>query len=136
MSNDRFSPPKPLAVAAALVALEGGALLVLAVLALLDRTAGTFTIGVTVAVFFLGCSGALLLCAAGAVRSAPWSRSPLVLAQLMALGLAWNFRGEETRLVAVLLAVTAGAVLVGVLHPASTEALTDDATDDPVGGSR
>ena len=132
MSDERIAPPTPLAFAAGVAALEGVALLVLAVLALLDRTAGAFTIGVTVAFFFVGCAAALLLCAAGALRSAPWSRSPLVLAQLIALGLAWNFRGEETRLSAVLLAVTAGAVLAGVLHPASTKALTDD----PMGQSR
>jgi len=43
----------------------------------------------------------------------------------MALGLAWNFLGGDTTWLSVLLAVAAVVVLVGLLHPASIEALSD-----------
>jgi fumarate reductase subunit D len=41
----------------------------------------------------------------------------------MALGLAWNFLGGGTTWVSVVLTVVAVVVLVGLLHPASVEAL-------------
>jgi hypothetical protein len=49
-----------------------------------------------------------------------------VLAQLIQLGIAWSFRGGDTTLVAVALAVVALVVVVGLLHPASIDALDDD----------
>jgi energy-converting hydrogenase Eha subunit F len=48
-----------------------------------------------------------------------------VVTQVMALGLAWNFLGGTTTWVSVVLAVVAVVVLVGLLHPASVEALSD-----------
>ena len=59
-------------------------------------------------------------------RRASWARSPVVLAQLIQLGLAWSFRGGETTWIAIALAVVAVVVVAGVLHPASIEALSDD----------
>jgi hypothetical protein len=46
-----------------------------------------------------------------------------VLAQLIQLGLAWNFRAAPTTWLAVVLAVVALVVLVGIFHPASIRAL-------------
>jgi hypothetical protein len=43
----------------------------------------------------------------------------------MFLGLAWSFRGGSTTWVAIVLAVVAVVVLVGLLHPASIDALTE-----------
>jgi hypothetical protein len=54
-----------------------------------------------------------------------------VLAQLIQLGLAWSFRGGGTTVIAVVIAVVAVVVLVGLLHPASVEALAEDRTDEP-----
>jgi hypothetical protein len=47
----------------------------------------------------------------------------------MALGLAWNFLGGGTTWVSVVLAVVSVVVLVGLLHPASVEALADHRDD-------
>ena len=57
--------------------------------------------GVTTAVFFAVYGAALLLCAWSVHRGQSWARSPIVLAQLIQLGLAWSFRGGDTTLVAV-----------------------------------
>ncbi|MCO5310957.1 MAG: hypothetical protein M9891_17025, partial [Austwickia sp.] len=55
-----------------------------------------------------------------------WARSPVVFAQLVQLGLAWNFWGGSTGWVAGLLAAVAVVVLVAVMMPASTAALAPD----------
>ena len=57
-----------------------------------------------------------------------WARSPVILAQLIQLGIAWSFRGGDTTVVAVVLALVSLIVVVGVLHPASIAHL-DDAPD-------
>jgi hypothetical protein len=46
-----------------------------------------------------------------------------MLAQLIALGLSWNFGSGGTWGVAVALAVPAIVVLAGMVHPATIEAL-------------
>jgi hypothetical protein len=77
--------------------------------------------GVTTAVFFLGYAAALLLCGYGLLRLSSWARSPIVLAQLIQLGLAWSWRGNPA--VAVPLALAAIAILVAIFAPASLAAL-------------
>jgi hypothetical protein len=128
----RTDLPRPLLVAAVLAALEALALLVAAVLELVHISGLRVTMGVTTAAFFLGYGVALALCAWGLTRLAGWARAPVVLAQLIQLGVAWSFRGGETTAVTVVLALVAVAVLVGIFHPASTAALVDD----PTGSSR
>ena len=80
----------------------------------------------TTAVFFLGYGAGLLLCAWQLTRRASWARSPVILAQLIQLGLAWSFWGGDTTLVAIALAVVALVVGAGVLHPDSMRALADE----------
>lgn len=128
VTGPRSTVPRPLLVAAALAALEALALLVSGVLELANISGLRVTMGVTTSIFFLGYGAALGLCAWGLTRLATWSRSPVVLAQLIQLGVAWSFRGGDTTPVAIALAVTAVAVLVGIFHPASTAALVDDPT--------
>ena len=41
--------------------------------------------------------------------------------------MAWSFRGGDTTVVAIAIAVVAVVVLAGLFHPASVEALADDA---------
>ena len=82
--------------------------------------------GLTTAVFFAVYGGGLLLCAWQLTRRASWARSPVVLAQLIQLGLAWNFRGGETTWIAVGLAAVALIVVAGIFHPDSLTALADD----------
>ncbi|WP_122818213.1 hypothetical protein [Nocardioides pantholopis] len=122
------APPRPLLVAAAVTGLEALLLALSAVLELANISMERVTMGVTTSIFFLGYAAALALCAWMLTRLATWARAPVILTQLILLGLAWSFRGGDTTLVAVGLAVLAAVVLVGVLHPASTAALVDDPT--------
>ena len=124
MITSRTRPPRPLVLAVALVVLEALVLAVLAVLELAHLGSGRLTMGVTTALFFLGYAAALLLCGYGLLRLVSWARSPVVLAQLIQLGLAWSWR--QTAAVAVPLALVAVAVLAGVLAPPSIAALEPD----------
>jgi hypothetical protein len=126
VSTRRPDHPAPLVVAASLAAVEGVVLVLLAVLELADLSTQRLTMGVTTAGFFAVYGAALLLCAWCVHRGQSWARGPIMLAQLIQLGLAWSFRGGETTLVAVALAVVALVVLLGLLHPASVAALADD----------
>lgn len=112
-------------VAASLVAIEGVLMLVLAVLEAASLSSG----GVVLAGFFLVYGAGLLLCAWSVYRRQSWARSPIVLAQLIWLGLAWNLRGGDGTWASVGLAVVAVVVLAGVLHPASIDALSDRPSD-------
>ena len=82
--------------------------------------------GVTTAVFFLAYGGGLLACAWALRGRRSWARGPVVLAQLIQLGLAWSFRGSAPLALVLALAGVALVVLVGVFHPASLDALGDD----------
>ena len=123
--------PPPLAVAAALVAVEAFLLLVLAVLELANLRSIRLTMGVTTTVFFLVAAAGLVWCAWSLWKARRWARGPVVMAQLIQLGLAWNFRDAPTTLVAIGLAVVALVVIAGLLHPATTRVLEDDAQPAP-----
>jgi hypothetical protein len=118
--------PSPLVVAASLVAIEGLMLLLYAVLEAASVHADRVAMGVTTAVFFAAIGGGLVACAWLVVRGRAWARSPIVVAQVLFLGIAWNFLGGSTTWVSIALAVVAIVVLVGLLHPASIDALTED----------
>jgi hypothetical protein len=117
--------PAPLVVAASLVAVEGLLLLGYAVLELASISTDRAAVALTTAVFFAAYAVLLLLCARAVTRRQSWARSPIVLTQLIQLGVAWSFRGGSTTAVAVGLAVVAVVVVAGVLSPASIEALSD-----------
>ena len=72
---------------------------------------------VTTSLFFAVYGVGLLFCAWQLTRGQSWARSPVVLAQLIQLGVAWSFRGGDTTWVAIALAVVAVVVLAGFLHP-------------------
>jgi hypothetical protein len=117
--------PAPLVVAASLVAVEGLLLLGYAVLELASISSDRVAVALTTSVFFAA-YGALLLAAAWAVtHGRSWARSPIVLAQLIQLGVAWSFRGGDTTAAAVAMAVVAVVVLAGMLVPSSLDALGD-----------
>jgi hypothetical protein len=120
------SAPAPLLVAASLVAVEGLLVVGYGVLEAASLTVGRLTMGITTAVFFLAYGAGLLVCAWALRGLHSWARSPVVVAQLIQLGLAWSLRGGETTYVAVGLALVAVVVLVGVLHPASIGALSSE----------
>lgn len=122
--------PVTLTVAAGVVAVQGLVLAVCAVLVLADTGGGLAGLGASTAVFFLVCAAALMLCAWGLFGRRSWARAPIVLAQLITLGLAWDARHAATAL-AVVLAVLALLGLGCVLHPASIAALDPDDQRSP-----
>jgi hypothetical protein len=126
VSSRTHDTPAPLVVAASLVAVEGAMLLMLAVLEAFSLSLDRVTMGVTTAAFFTAYGAGLLFCAWQVTRGHSWARSPIVLAQLIQLGVAWSFRGDGTTPIAIGLAVVALVVLAGVLHPASVAALAED----------
>lgn len=117
--------PAPLTVAASLVAVEGGLVVLLAVAELASISSARLTMGLTTAVFFAVYGAALLGCALLLVRRVSFGRSPALLAQLIQLGVAWSFRGGVTTWLAVVLALVALVVIAGLLHPASMDALAE-----------
>lgn len=123
--------PGPLTLTIGVVALEAGALLVLAGLELASFSSERVSLGVSTTLFFLLFAAFLATSAWGLVRLSSWARGPVVLAQLIALGLAWNFRTGEFSAVSVVLSVAAVAALVGVLARSSTAALEGVRPDEP-----
>ena len=126
MPTDRgaFRAPAPLVVAASLAAVEGLVIGGIGLVELAHLSSGRLTMGLTTTVFFAAYAAGLLFCAWQLTRGTAWVRSPLVLAQLIQLGLAWNFR--DTPAVAIALAVVALVALAGLFHPASMKALDRD----------
>jgi hypothetical protein len=116
--------PFPLLVAAGLVLLQAVVLVVCAVLALANL-GGVAGLGVSSAIFFLVCAAALALCAWGLIQRQSWARAPIVLAELIELGLAWDARHDSAWL-SIVLAVLAVVGLVSIFHPASMQALSPD----------
>ena len=124
-SEIRPTAPPPLVTAASVTAVEGLVLLGLAVLEIASLTGGRLTMGFTTALFFAAFGLLLMACGWFITRGHTWARGPILLAQLIALGLAWNFRGGDTTILSVAIGVVALIVIAGMLHPASIEALND-----------
>ena len=122
-SYSRNVTPAPLTVAAWLTLVEGLLTLAFATTEVLSLDSDRLVMGVTTGVFFLAYGAGLVVCAWGMNAVRPWSRGPVLLAQLIWLGLAWNLRTGDTRPVAIGLAVVAAIVLAGLLHPRSIDAL-------------
>lgn len=98
-------------------------IVLLALAQLASLTQGRLTMGLTTALF-LAAYGAGLVWAAWAVTGrATWARGPILLAQLIQLGVAWNYWGSSTAVVCVVVALVAAVVMAGMLHPASVAAL-------------
>lgn len=121
--------PAPLTVAASLTAVEGLLMVGYGVLELASVSTERLAMGLTTAAFFAVYGGGLLVCAWAVARGHSWARSPIVLAQLIQLGIAWNFRGENTLGVAIALAVVGVVVIVGLLHPDSLDHLAEHEPD-------
>lgn len=118
--------PWPLTLAVVLVLLEAAVLAVLGLLEAVSLHSDRLTMGLTTATFLFLYAAGLAWCALKMAQHESWARSPVMLSQLIQLGLAWNFREQPTTWVAVALGVSALLVIAGVLHPASLDALTDD----------
>jgi hypothetical protein len=79
--------------------------------------------GLTTAGFLVAYGVLLVFCGWQLTRCTPWVRAPVLLAQLIQLGLAWGFREGDTLPVAIVLALASVVTLVGLLHPVSMRAL-------------
>ncbi|UYM06021.1 hypothetical protein [Solicola gregarius] len=115
-----------LLVACLVVGLQAVALFAFAVLELLSAKADRLGLAISTGVFFIAIGAGLAVCAIALRRRASWARGPIVLAQLITLGLAWNFRTLSPPIAAIVLLVVALIALVALLAPATTEALTTD----------
>jgi hypothetical protein len=96
------------------------------VLEIASLSPGRVTMGLTTAAFFAAYGALLVFCGWQLTRGSAWARSPVLLAQLIQVGLAWSFRTGGTLAVAIGLAVLAAVVVAGLFHPASMRALDRD----------
>lgn len=115
--------PTPLVAAAGLCLVEGILVTLYGVVLLADIHADRVVMGATTAGFLVAYGVGLIVCARGLNRVRPWARGPVLMAQLIWLGIAWFLRTGNTWLAAVGLAILAIVVLAGVLHPRSIAAL-------------
>lgn len=115
--------PRQIVAASVLVAAEAMTLLAFGVVEAALVDADRVAVALTTAVFFWLYSAGLLAAAGALWRLRGWSRGPIVLAQLIQLGVAWSFHGGDTTWLAVGLALPAGACLGLVVSPATTSAL-------------
>ncbi|WP_134742057.1 hypothetical protein [Nocardioides sp. 503] len=118
--------PPQLVVAASLAGLQGLLLVMLAVLEMAHVSSERVSVGVTTSVFFAAYGVALTGCAWALTRQHSWARGPVLLTQLIQLGLAWNLRDYPG--VALPMAVVAVVVVAGIIHPATMAVLADDPT--------
>jgi len=123
--------PSPLVVAASLAAVEGGLVVLFALGELRNLSSERLSAELATVVFFATYGVALLLCAWQLSRVRTWARGPILLAQLIQLGVAWSFWGGGTTWVSVILGVVALLVLAGLLHPQSTDALNEEQPERP-----
>ncbi|GGU16895.1 hypothetical protein [Nocardioides albus] len=85
--------------------------------------AASLTTAIAGGLFFLLCAAGIGWCVYKFWRLESWSRAPLVLVQLIVLGLAWNLR--EDLAIAGALALVAAIALVGIFAPPSIAALEE-----------
>jgi hypothetical protein len=114
-------------VAASLAALEAFVLAALGLLELANLRSIRLTMGLTTSAFFLAAAAGLAWCAWSLWKVRRWARGPVVMAQLIQLGLAWNLWAGSTKPLSAGLAVVALVVILGLVHPASTAVLEQDA---------
>ena len=124
--------PAPLVVAVSVVALEALLLVLFGLAELRSLSATKATMGITTSLFFAVYGVGLGWCAWQLRRLEHWPRAPIVLAQLIQLGVAWSFRSGSTGAVSAGLTVLAVVVLAGIFHPASLRALAEQ--DGPAEG--
>lgn len=130
---DRVPNPPPLTVAASLVGVQGLVLVVLAVVEAFSVVGERREVAISTALFFAVYGVVLLACAVALTRQAAWARGPVLLSQLIQLGIAWNVR--DAPLLSLALVVAALVTLAGMLSPASIEVLSPMANEEQDGTS-
>lgn len=123
---DAGERPAPLTVAVSLAGIEALVLVLLGILELFALTGERVTMGLSTTAFFWLYGAGLAFCAWRLALLHSWARAPVVLAQLIQLGVAWSFKDGDTVLVAAALAIVALVVIAGILHPRSIAALAAD----------
>jgi hypothetical protein len=113
-------------VAASLAAVEGGLVVLFALGELRNLSSDRLSTQLAIVAFFALYGVALLYCGWQLSRARAWARGPVLLSQLLQLGVAWSFWGGSTTWLSVTLAVTGLIVLAGLLHPQSIDALNDE----------
>ncbi|WP_232681442.1 hypothetical protein [Nocardioides sp. R-C-SC26] len=112
---------------AAVVSLQGSALVALAVAEALHISGDRLSLGAATAIFFLGYGALLVAAGIGLNAGHGWARGPALMTQFIQLGLAWNTRAEPQYAVPLLaIALIALAALVS-----ATRADLED--EDPAG---
>ncbi len=124
------STQRLLRVAALVCLLEAAALVALAVVEVFSLSSARLVVGVTTTIFFLVYAAALAMAARALAGARSWARAPLLLSQLIQLGLAWSFHGSNTDWISVVLAVPALFVTVVLLLPRTTATLYGAGHDD------
>ena len=99
-------------------------LVILAGVEIVNVNKERLSIGVTTSAFFVAYGAVLLFAAYALTRRQGWARGPVLITQLIQLGLAWNLRSFA--LIAIVMAVSAVVVIAGMLNSASVEALSDE----------
>ncbi len=123
--------PAPLVVAASLAAVEGGLVVLFGLAELRGLSSEQVSLGLALSAFFVGYGAALVFCSWQLSRARTWARGPVLLAQLIQLGVAWSFWGGRTTWVSVSLGVVALIVLAGLLHPQSIDVLNEEQPERP-----
>lgn len=115
--------PLTLRLAGAFVAIESLLLVLVAVLGLIAPS--NIGVALGLGVLYVVSAIGLALAGVGLWERRSWGRAPVVLAQLVILGVAWDVH-QDAPAVAIGGLLLGVAVLVCVLHPASTRALAGD----------
>lgn len=128
--SETAKPPLPLMLAAILAGLQSLFLIGLAIEVFFDVSKENLRISSGVGLLLLLLGVGLGAAAIGVARSAHIARGPVIVAQLISLGLAWNlFRTDEelpgVEIVGVVLVILAAIVLVALATPSAREALAD-----------
>lgn len=132
MTSPLARSPRPLLLGALVSATEGVVLVVYGLAQLFTFTLDRAVLVLTNAVFFVVYGGALAVFSwLLATRLRSWTRAPLVLAQLIQLGVAWNVRDLGGGGPSAVLLVAALVVLVGVFHPSSLRAVEASEPREP-----
>ena len=119
----RTAPPVPLRVVVAVVVVQGLVMVGLAAAELASFNSARLEMGVTTTLFFAAAGVVLWGCAWALWHLRTWGRGPVLVAQLVQLGLAWNLRDGQFLWLAVLMALVAAVALVCLLHKQSIAAL-------------
>lgn len=114
---------KLLLAVAVIVSIEALVFGILAVLELFNVSSDRVGMGVGVTLFLVLIAAGLLWAAWRVAQGEAWARSPLVFAQLIQLGLAWNFRGDPAWLAPVI-AAPAVIVLICLTVPPTNRLLS------------